>query len=107
MIQQAPYYLQALACSSTYVEIFGIICTVFYMLYSVHTMFHVMHVLMWDFRPFSLEDLTDYQVHFTVMNYQSEFELKQIHYNDFIPLFEKQYPDHPWEKIEVHTQVYA
>ena len=67
----------------------------------------VMHVLMWNFRPFSLEDLTDYQVHFTVMNYQSEFELKQIHCNEFIPLFEKQYPGHPWEKVEVHTQVYA
>lgn len=51
-------------------------------------------------RPFSLDNFYDYEKHFTVMNYQEGVELKQIHYNEFIPLFEEQYPDHPWADIQ-------
>ncbi|XP_054656154.1 tubulin--tyrosine ligase-like protein 12 isoform X1 [Dunckerocampus dactyliophorus] len=51
-------------------------------------------------RPFSLERFDDYQKHFTVMNYTEGVELKQVHYDDFIPLFEKQYPDYPWKGVE-------
>ncbi|KAH0616403.1 hypothetical protein JD844_027467, partial [Phrynosoma platyrhinos] len=51
-------------------------------------------------RPFSLDDLDDYEKHFTVMNYDPAVSLKQIHYNEFIPLFEKQYPDCSWKSVE-------
>uniref|UniRef100_A0A8C3ADZ3 Tubulin tyrosine ligase-like family, member 12 n=1 Tax=Cyclopterus lumpus TaxID=8103 RepID=A0A8C3ADZ3_CYCLU len=52
-------------------------------------------------RPFSLDHLDDYQKHFTVMNYTDAVELKQVHYDDFIPMFEKQYPLYPWKGVEV------
>ncbi|KAL5475545.1 hypothetical protein EMCRGX_G025374 [Ephydatia muelleri] len=51
-------------------------------------------------RPFSMDNFTDYQKHFTVMNYLEGVELKQIHFNEFIPEFERQYPDHSWKSIE-------
>nr|XP_057922279.1 tubulin--tyrosine ligase-like protein 12 isoform X1 [Doryrhamphus excisus] len=51
-------------------------------------------------RPFSLDRFDDYQKHFTVMNYTEGVELKQVHYDDFIPMFEKQYPNHPWKEVE-------
>ncbi|KAM8884390.1 tubulin--tyrosine ligase-like protein 12 [Synchiropus picturatus] len=51
-------------------------------------------------RPFSLDHLDDYQKHFTVMNYTDGVELKQIHYDDFIPMFEQQNPQHPWKEVE-------
>uniref|UniRef100_A0A673BMI9 Tubulin--tyrosine ligase-like protein 12 SET-like domain-containing protein n=1 Tax=Sphaeramia orbicularis TaxID=375764 RepID=A0A673BMI9_9TELE len=51
-------------------------------------------------RPFSLDHFDDYQKHFTVMNYTEGVELKQIHYDEFIPMFEKQYPQYPWKEIE-------
>ncbi|XP_059833938.1 tubulin--tyrosine ligase-like protein 12 [Hypanus sabinus] len=51
-------------------------------------------------RPFSLDHLDDYQKHFTVMNYVDDSQLKQIHYNEFIPMFEKQYPKYAWTSIE-------
>ncbi|XP_020664293.3 tubulin--tyrosine ligase-like protein 12 isoform X1 [Pogona vitticeps] len=51
-------------------------------------------------RPFSLDDLDDYEKHFTVMNYDPGVSLKQIHYDEFIPLFEKQYPEYPWQHVQ-------
>ncbi|KAM3858863.1 tubulin--tyrosine ligase-like protein 12 [Diretmus argenteus] len=51
-------------------------------------------------RPFSLDHLDDYQKHFTVMNYAEGVELKQVHYDEFIPMFEKQYPQYPWKEVE-------
>lgn len=51
-------------------------------------------------RPFSLDNFTDYQKHFTVMNYLEGVELKQIHFNEFIPEFERQYPNHSWKSVE-------
>ncbi|XP_069759518.1 tubulin--tyrosine ligase-like protein 12 [Narcine bancroftii] len=51
-------------------------------------------------RPFSLDHLDDYQNHFTVMNYVDGSNLKQVHYNEFIPMFEKQYPKFSWRSIE-------
>lgn len=52
-------------------------------------------------REFSLDHFDDYEKHFTVMNYAQGVQLKQIHYNEFIPLFEKQYPQYPWKDIEL------
>ena len=52
-------------------------------------------------RPFSLDNFSDYEKHFTVMNYQNPSELKQIHYDDFIGLFEQQYPNYKWSNIQV------
>ncbi|MBN3288544.1 TTL12 protein, partial [Polyodon spathula] len=51
-------------------------------------------------RPFSLDHFDDYQKHFTVMNYAEGVQLKQVHYDEFIPLFEKQYPDYPWKDVQ-------
>jgi hypothetical protein len=30
----------------------------------------------------------------------------QIHYDEFIPMFESQYPDFPWESVEVGSPIY-
>ncbi|KAK1790343.1 hypothetical protein P4O66_014252 [Electrophorus voltai] len=51
-------------------------------------------------RPFSLDLFDDYQKHFTVMNYAEGAQLKQVHYDEFIPMFEKQYPQYPWKQVE-------
>ncbi|XP_035989581.1 tubulin--tyrosine ligase-like protein 12 isoform X1 [Fundulus heteroclitus] len=51
-------------------------------------------------KPFSLDHFDDYQKHFTVMNYTEGVQLKQVHYDEFIPLFEKQYPQYPWKDVE-------
>ncbi|EPQ04225.1 Tubulin--tyrosine ligase-like protein 12 [Myotis brandtii] len=51
-------------------------------------------------RPFALNDLDDYEKHFTVMNYDPEVVLKQVHYDEFIPEFEKQYPEFPWRSVQ-------
>ncbi|KAL4660317.1 tubulin-tyrosine ligase-like protein 12 [Arapaima gigas] len=51
-------------------------------------------------RAFSLDHFDDYQKHFTVMNYAEGVQLKQVHYDEFIPMFEKQYPQYPWNEIQ-------
>ncbi|KAM4614805.1 tubulin--tyrosine ligase-like protein 12 [Polymixia lowei] len=51
-------------------------------------------------RPFSLDHFDDYQKHFTVMNYADGVQLKQVHYDEFIPMFEQQYPQYPWKEVE-------
>ncbi|KAL0962628.1 hypothetical protein UPYG_G00343010 [Umbra pygmaea] len=51
-------------------------------------------------RTFSLDQFDDYQKHFTVMNYAEGIHLKQVHYHEFIPMFEKQYPQYPWKEVE-------
>ena len=48
-----------------------------------------------------MDEFSDYEKHFTVMNYQNPTQLKQIHYDDFIGLFEQQYPNHKWNDIQV------
>ncbi|KAL7370766.1 hypothetical protein ABVT39_010491 [Epinephelus coioides] len=54
-------------------------------------------------RPFSLDHYDDYQKHFTVMNYNEGVELKQVHYDEFIPMFERQYPLYPWKEVEAEV----
>ncbi|XP_050392329.2 tubulin--tyrosine ligase-like protein 12 isoform X1 [Patella vulgata] len=51
-------------------------------------------------RPYSLDHFEEYEKHFTVMNYDENVVLKQVHYDEFIPMFNEQYPDHPWAGIE-------
>ncbi|KAG5267520.1 hypothetical protein AALO_G00222650 [Alosa alosa] len=51
-------------------------------------------------KPFSLDTFDDYQKHFTVMNYAEGVVLKQVHYDEFIPMFEKQHPQYPWKQVE-------
>ncbi|XP_054911404.1 tubulin--tyrosine ligase-like protein 12 [Poeciliopsis prolifica] len=51
-------------------------------------------------KPFSLDHFDDYQKHFTVMNYAEGVQLKQVHYDEFIPMFEQQYPQYPWKDVE-------
>ncbi|KAM4748472.1 tubulin--tyrosine ligase-like protein 12 [Rhinophrynus dorsalis] len=54
-------------------------------------------------RPFALDELDDYEKHFTVMNYAPNVQLKQIHCDEFIALFEKQYPQYPWSSIQAEV----
>ncbi|KAK2858673.1 hypothetical protein Q5P01_003293 [Channa striata] len=51
-------------------------------------------------RSFTLDCFDDYQKHFTVMNYAEGVKLKQVHYDEFIPMFEQQYPQYPWKEVE-------
>uniref|UniRef100_A0A8C5H6E1 Tubulin--tyrosine ligase-like protein 12 SET-like domain-containing protein n=1 Tax=Gouania willdenowi TaxID=441366 RepID=A0A8C5H6E1_GOUWI len=51
-------------------------------------------------KHFSLNHFDDYQRHFTVMNYAEGVELKQVHYDEFISMFEMQYPDYTWKEVE-------
>ncbi|KAH9525039.1 Tubulin--tyrosine ligase-like protein 12 [Bulinus truncatus] len=53
-------------------------------------------------RPYTLSDFYNYEKHFTVMNYVegAESKLKQMHYFDFIPEFEKQNEGFLWKDIE-------
>ena len=59
------------------------------------------------YRPFSLANFMDYDKHFTVMNYRDESSLKQINCEDFVPLFNQQYPDQPWTAVQVYNNNYA
>ncbi|KAL8559513.1 hypothetical protein ACOMHN_037177 [Nucella lapillus] len=49
--------------------------------------------------PFSMDHFEEYEKHFTVMNYIPT-ELKQVHYDEFIPMFEQQYPESSWSSVE-------
>ncbi|XP_054997775.1 tubulin--tyrosine ligase-like protein 12 isoform X2 [Sorex araneus] len=51
-------------------------------------------------RPFSLDDLDDYEKHFTVMNYKPDATLKQVHCQQFVPEFEKQNPGFRWKQVQ-------
>jgi tubulin--tyrosine ligase-like protein 12 len=72
------------------------------MLYSESSDVYTISIFM--FRPFCLENLDDYETHFTVMNY-GDTELKQVHCHDFIPMFEQQYQDYKW--IDVQADLYG
>ncbi|XP_076444992.1 tubulin--tyrosine ligase-like protein 12 [Babylonia areolata] len=48
---------------------------------------------------FSMDHFEEYEKHFTVMNYVPS-ELKQIHYDEFIPMFEQQNPGFSWSTVE-------
>ncbi|XP_015779329.1 PREDICTED: tubulin--tyrosine ligase-like protein 12 [Acropora digitifera] len=52
-------------------------------------------------QPFSLDSFDVYSKHFTVMNYKDSENLKTMHPDEFIALFEKQYPNHRWSDVEV------
>ncbi|CAH8588628.1 unnamed protein product [Heterobilharzia americana] len=51
-------------------------------------------------KAFILRDFDAYDIHFTVMNYRAADNLKQIHCDEFIELFNKQYPDYQWANVE-------
>lgn len=55
-----------------------------------------------------MADLNDYQTHFTVMNYREDAELKEILHDEFVVLFDQQYPDQPWKDVEVreHSRIH-
>lgn len=50
-------------------------------------------------KSFSLDNLDDYEKHFTVMNYRP-INLRQIGCEEFVPLFEQQYQDFKWKDLE-------
>lgn len=39
------------------------------------------------------------------MNYKEDFNLKQVHYDEFIPEFEKQNTDYKWNDIQVKNKI--
>ena len=48
-----------------------------------------------------MDNLDVYDKHFTVHNYASPEELLNINYEDFVPMWNEQYPNYPWSYIEV------
>ncbi|KAH8413760.1 hypothetical protein KR222_007834 [Zaprionus bogoriensis] len=51
-------------------------------------------------RPFSLDHFDDYEKHYTVMNYQEQAQLHHIRCEDFLALWQQQYPQHEWSALE-------
>lgn len=51
-------------------------------------------------KPFSLDHFDDYEKHFTVMNYQEDAELHHVKCDDFLNLWQEQYPQNSWSDIE-------
>ncbi|XP_013114013.2 tubulin--tyrosine ligase-like protein 12 [Stomoxys calcitrans] len=51
-------------------------------------------------KPFSLDHFDDYEKHFTVMNYQDNAELHHVKCDDFLDMWQQQYPKHLWSDIE-------
>lgn len=51
-------------------------------------------------KPFDLNNLDDYEKHFTVMNYKEKATLCRMLCDDFVVKFEKQYPSVTWKEIE-------
>jgi len=51
-------------------------------------------------RPFSLDHFDDYQKHYTVMNYQEEAQLHHVKCDDFLTLWQEQYPENNWSTLE-------
>jgi tubulin--tyrosine ligase-like protein 12 len=50
-------------------------------------------------KPFSMEELDDYETHFTVMNYQANSQLRQMDCETFINMFNEQHNE-IWSIIE-------
>ncbi|KAH8393271.1 hypothetical protein KR215_001529 [Drosophila sulfurigaster] len=51
-------------------------------------------------RPYSLDHFDDYEKHYTVMNYQEQAQLHHIKCDDFLELWQQQYPKHSWSAVE-------
>lgn len=51
-------------------------------------------------KPFELKDFHDYEVHFTVMNYDENIAMKHMLCSEFKLLWEQQYPNFPWKDTE-------
>lgn len=50
--------------------------------------------------PFTLDHFDDYEKHYTVMNYQTEAQLHHVKCDDFLTLWQEQYPDNDWSALE-------
>lgn len=53
---------------------------------------------------YSLDNLDDYEKHFTVMNYRKDAVLKQISCETFVEMFNQQYQDMPWCSVMTKIQ---
>ncbi|KAH8299965.1 hypothetical protein KR044_007990 [Drosophila immigrans] len=51
-------------------------------------------------RPYSLDHFDDYEKHYTVMNYQEQAQLHHIKCDDFLELWQQQYPMQNWSSVE-------
>lgn len=61
---------------------------------------HKKFYLRFSNKPFSLDNFDDYEKHFTVMNYQDNAELHHVKCDDFLELWQQQYPKYSWSDIE-------
>ena len=48
-----------------------------------------------------MDSLHVYDKHFTVHNYSNPEQLLNMNCEEFVPEWNKQYPDHLWDTIEV------
>ncbi|CAB3983883.1 tubulin--tyrosine ligase 12 [Paramuricea clavata] len=51
-------------------------------------------------KPFSLDDFDVYEKHFTTMNYRQKATFKQVLYDEFPEMFDRQNPGYKWQDIE-------
>lgn len=51
-------------------------------------------------KPFALSKFDDYEQHFTVMNYQPEFQMRHLPCAEFLQMWTEQYPAYEWDDIE-------
>lgn len=51
-------------------------------------------------KPFALDQLDEYEKHFTVMNYGEHLDLFHMKCDEFLELWRKEYPMQPWMRIE-------
>ncbi|XP_059610380.1 tubulin--tyrosine ligase-like protein 12 [Phlebotomus argentipes] len=52
-------------------------------------------------RSYRLDDGFDYETHFTVMNYSETADLHHLPCAEFLIKWSEQYPEHPWDEVEV------
>lgn len=51
-------------------------------------------------KPFEMSNFEDYEQHFTVMNYRENTNLKRMLCEEFVTVWQKQYPTHCWDDVE-------
>jgi len=58
-------------------------------------------------KPFSLDQLDDYEKHFTVMNYKKGVNMKKISCEEFVDMFDSQLLHHKWNNVldKIHAVI--
>jgi tubulin--tyrosine ligase-like protein 12 len=72
------------------------------LLHSIRPLKLYVHKIFWlrfANKSFSMKELDDYETHFTVMNYRTNTNLRQMDCETFINMYNEQYSE-PWSSIE-------